>query len=337
MQMNKKNKIGLFFFCLGIIIILMMLYDLGWTVLVENLRRVGFWIFLIIASRLLIYPLNTMSWRTLSYLTKEERKRISWLRMFRLTISGYAINYITPVMALGGEPYRIMAMKKDLGVKRATSTVLNYAMMHILSHFIFWIIGFLLLLFFDSYKTPQIVFISSLAFIGVSLLAILYIIKAYKKGMIVSFFKFICLIPILGRIIKKKMTEDLKKILKDTDKQFTNLYNHHRNGFYKALFYETLSRILSCVEILLILWSIGIHIDIIDAVIIVTLTSLIANIGFVFPMQVGIREGALAFALGCVGVVSSMGIVVGIITRINELIWIVIGMVMIKVKRFGKH
>ncbi|MBR1626734.1 MAG: flippase-like domain-containing protein, partial [Bacteroidales bacterium] len=184
--MDKKNKIGAIFFAIGVVIIMIMLYNLGWTALVENLLKVKWWIFLIILSRLLVYPLNTMSWRTLSYLSEEEKKRLSWLRMFRLTISGYAINYITPVMALGGEPYRIVAVKQDLGTKKATSSVLNYAMMHILSHFVFWILGFFLLIFFDSYKTPHFVFISSLVFIFISLLAIIYIIKAYKKGIIVN-------------------------------------------------------------------------------------------------------------------------------------------------------
>lgn len=335
--MDKKNKYGMFFFAVGIIIIGIMLYNLGWTALAENLRKVGFWIFLIIASRLLMYPLNTMSWRTLSYLTDEEKKRVSWLRMFRLTISGYAINYITPVMALGGEPYRIMAMKKDLGTKRAASSVLNYAMMHILSHFVFWIIGFFLLIFFEYDRAPEFVFIGSLVFIGVSIIAILYIIKAYKKGIIVSFFNLLLRIPVLKGFIRKKMTEEFKQNLADTDRQFTDLYNSHRKAFYKALFYETASRILSCAEILLILRAVGIGINIIDAIIINTETSLIANIGFFFPMQVGIREGGLTFALNSIGIAASMGVFVGIVTRISELAWIIIGVLMIKVKRFGQH
>ncbi len=334
---KKKSKVGMIFFIIGIVIIAIMLYNLGWTALITNLRKVGWWMPLIIASRLLMYPLNTMSWRKLSYLTKEEKEKLSWLRMFRLTISGYAINYITPVMALGGEPYRIMQTKDDLGTKRATSSVLNYAMMHILSHFFFWICGFLLLIFFDYNKTPRAVFIASLVFILLSLLAIIFIIKAYKKGIIVSFFRFVCRIPFLGKFVKRKMTEEFKSSLIDTDKKFTDLYNHHRKEFFVALFYETLSRILSCVEFLLILWAVGQHIDMIDAIIIVTLTTLISNIAFVFPMQVGIREGALAVALKCVGVAGSLGIVVGIVARISELTWITIGMLMIKVKRFGKH
>ncbi len=335
--MDKKNKYGMFFFVVGIIIIVIMLYNLGWSVLVENLKKVGFWIFLIVATRLLVYPLNTMSWRTLSYLTPEEKKKVSWLRMFRLTISGYAINYITPVMALGGEPYRIMAMKEDLGTKRATSSVLNYAMMHILSHFVFWIIGFLLLIFFAYDRTPRFVFVASLVFIGISIIAIIYIIKAYKKGIIVGFFKFLCRVPLLKRFVKKKMTKEFQQTLSDTDKQFTDLFNLHRKEFYKALFYETLSRIFSCLEILVILRAVGVGIDMIDSIIINTETSLIANIVFVFPMQVGIREGGLTFALNSIGLTASMGVFVGMVTRITELAWIIIGIIMIKIKRFGRN
>lgn len=335
--MTKANRVGTIFFVIGIIIIAIMLYNLGWRALVDNLYRIGPAIFLIIATRLLVYPLNTCSWRTLSYLTKEERQKVSWLRMFRLTISGYAINYITPVMALGGEPYRIMAMKHDLGTQRATTSVLNYAMMHILSHFFFWIIGFIILIIFEYHTAPRYIFISSVVFIFISIIAIIYIIKAYRKGIVVGFFRFLQKIPILKKWIIKKMTDEFKRTLSDTDKQFTDLYNFHRKEFYQALILETLSRIMSCVEILVILWAVGYSINLIEAIIINTETTLIANIGFVFPMQVGVREGGLTVALSAVGLPIKLGVFVGIITRISELAWIIIGVGMIKLKRLGRH
>ena len=90
-------------------------------------------------------------------------------------------------------------------------------------------------------------------------------------------------------------------------------------------------------EIIVILRAVGIGINIVDSIIINTETSLIANLGFVFRMQVGVREGGLTFALKSIGLNANMGILVGIITRISELAWIIIGMGMIKVKRFGRH
>lgn len=340
--MNKKH-ISILLFLIGVIIIVVMIYNLGWQEIVNDIRNVGWWIIPIVLSRLLMYPLNTLSWREVTFYNKEERKKVSYLRMFRLTISGYAINYITPVMALGGEPYRIMAMKKDIGTKRAASSVLTYAMMHILSHFVFWIIGFILLFIFFLYSGLEInsfrriILTCGIVFIVISIIAIIFIIRAYKYGVIKRFFSFLQRIPILKNIVRKKLTSERQQSIAETDQQFTELFNNHRSAFYKSLFYETLSRIMSCTEIMLVMWAIaGVNsVSFVGAIIITTLTSLIANIVFIFPMQVGIREGGLSASLACISSLGKQGVFVGMILRISELIWIIIGMGMIKIKRFN--
>jgi hypothetical protein len=40
---------------------------------------------------------------------------------------------------LGGEPYKIMEMTKHVGVQRATSSVVLFAMMHVFSHIWYWL------------------------------------------------------------------------------------------------------------------------------------------------------------------------------------------------------
>ena len=58
----------------------------------------------------------------------------------KLTISAYAINYMTP-LSIGGEPYKALKLKNELGTHKATSSVLLYVMMHYVSHFLFWLIS----------------------------------------------------------------------------------------------------------------------------------------------------------------------------------------------------
>lgn len=65
-------------------------------------------------------------------------QRLTFGSILKLTISGYAINYITPFGLLGGEPYRVLALKPMMGTEKATRSVVLYSTMHITSHFCFW-------------------------------------------------------------------------------------------------------------------------------------------------------------------------------------------------------
>ena len=52
---------------------------------------------------------------------------------------------------------------------------------------------------------------------------------------------------------------------------------------------------------------------------------------FFSPMQLGAREGGFALAVGGLAIPGAFGVYTGLITRVRELIWIVIGVLLMKV------
>jgi hypothetical protein len=56
---------------------------------------------------------------------------------------------------------------------------------------------------------------------------------------------------------------------------------------------------------------------------------------FFMPMQIGAREGSIALVADRLHFTASCGLFTGILCRIRELCWIVIGLVLIKVKGKG--
>jgi hypothetical protein len=48
-------------------------------------------------------------------------------------------------------------------------------------------------------------------------------------------------------------------------------------------------------------------------------------------MQLGAREGGFALAVGGLAIPGAFGVYTGLITRVRELIWIVIGVLLMKV------
>ena len=80
---------------------------------------------------------------------EQQERSVGFWRIMKYTVTGYALNYVTPAGVLGGEPYRIMELRPFLGTERAVSCVLLNSMMHIFSHFCFW--AFCIVLFVLAY------------------------------------------------------------------------------------------------------------------------------------------------------------------------------------------
>ncbi len=146
--MAKAKKWKIFFFVCGVLILAWMVYATGVDEIWKNIQDTGFWFIPIVGIWLIVYLLNSLaSYSIIRDKNTPKECRPSFGKVMKVTISGFAINYITPVVALGGEPYKILELQDNLGSRKATSAILSHSMMHVLSHFVFWIISTFLIIF----------------------------------------------------------------------------------------------------------------------------------------------------------------------------------------------
>jgi len=322
------------FFSLGIAAVGLLVYNLGWTTLVANLSAIGWWFVPITGVRLTVYAINSRAWQLLTFYNRKERQLIPFRKMLQMVISGYAINYITPVMALGGEPYRILEMKKYVGIGKATSSVITYSALHILSHFLFWNLGCVLALWLTGVGGGMRM--ACLVFIVVNSICVAAIVRGYRRGVVVAFVGWLRRIPLLGKAIGRWLTTTTEHNLVEIDNHIRLLYLSHKPNLLKATLWETTSRVVGCLEVYLTLLAIGVNISFVQAIIICSVSSFFANLLFFSPMQLGTREGGLALAMKSIGLVGSTGVVVGIAIRIAELFWTVVGITLIELTKLTK-
>ena len=64
---------------------------------------------------------------------------------------------------------------------------------------------------------------------------------------------------------------------------------------------------------------------------ILSFTSLFANLLFFLPLQLGGHEGGFAMSVAQMGMTSDIGMFVSIICRVRELFWTAIGLLLMKV------
>lgn len=325
--MKSKYRNIFIIFGLAAIVIMLLSFDMDYAELWVNIRKAGYWFFAVVGVWVFIYLLNTASWYTLIKHGGPDTP-VSFWRVYKLSISGFALNYATPGGLMGGEPYRIMELAPLLGVQRATSSVVLYVMMHIFTHVCFWLSSVLL---YIAVYTVSVEMGFLLALISAfCLLAIYFFLKGYRSGMAVKTFSLLQRLPWIkdwARNFYARKREDLEKI----DSQISVLHGQGTRTFIKSFCFEFGARFLTCAEIYFILKILTPHVNFVDCILIMAFTSLFSNIFFFSPMQLGAREGGFALAVSGLSLSGAFGVYASLITRVRELIWIMIGVALMKV------
>ena len=131
-------------------------------------------------------------------------------------------------------------------------------------------------------------------------------------------------------LTRRDVTLDVTRVSALVD-QIAELHKQRRSTFYASLSLEFMARIIGCLEVYFILNILTTDVSFPACILIMAFTSLFANLFFFSPMQLGAREGGFALAVGGLAIPGAFGVYTGLITRVRELIWIVIGVLLMKV------
>ena len=321
--MNKKYQNA--FFAFGIAVLVIMVTQLDFEQVWQGLRHAGYWFLAVLALWAFLYVFNASAWYLIINAGGKHRVKFWWL--YKITISGFALNYATPGGLMGGEPYRVMELAPKIGTERASSSVILYAMTHIFSHFWFWFLSVLLYVAIHPVNIAMGVILSLVTLF--SLVAIWFFVKGYKKGIAVSVLGMLSRFPLVKRWAQGFFDRHREQ-LANIDSQIASLHNQNPKAFLSAVLLELSCRIVSALEIYFILLVIMPSANYLDSILILAFTSLFANMLFFMPLQLGGREGGFLMSAKGLALTTSAGIFVALIVRIRELIWTAIGLLLIK-------
>lgn len=318
----KSKKVNLIFLLAGLLILIFLVWDFGINNIILNVAKVGWWLVPVIAVWLIIYAMNTLAWKAII----GNGAKVGFYKLLSLKITGFSINYLTPVVGLAGEPWKIINVKHLIGVEKASSSVILYNMMHILSHFYFWVTAVILF----ALTTPLDVL--TIIVLGVVLLILLFVIAIFylwhRKGIVYSFIRFINSVPILTKFSAK--IEQHEDVLRNIEVQVVDLYQNRRSAFYFTLFLEYGARVIGSLEFYFIMIAIQSDVSFLQSIYISAASSLLANLVFFIPLQLGTREGSLYLVYESLNFTPALGVFVSLVTRIREFFWIIIGLLLLK-------
>jgi uncharacterized membrane protein YbhN (UPF0104 family) len=289
-----NKQIQALVFAGAVILFIALVVHAGVRGLLDNLVSARWAIIPSVIAWGLVYVCNTIAWRALL------GNAIPFGRAYAISVASFAVNYVTPLMALGGEPFRVAAASAWVDPKRATASVIGFRVVHSLGQVIFWVTA-IPIAFFTLPRTPATT---------ASLIALTVIFAAVSVGL-AALFRY--QIPFLRRWPKLGALHDQVVAL-------------DRRAIVVALIAEYAGRCLSMLEYLFITRALGLNVDYLTAFMIGAFSQFIMNITFFIPFELGSKEASLSIIFNLLGLPPDLGIYASIVSRIREMIWIAIGL-----------
>ncbi len=318
------------FFVFGIMCVVFMVvhFDSDGTVAAQFVQSAWPWLVAVLAVWIPVYMCNAVAYKTVVNLTGTPHDaRLSYPASLRLTVSGFAFSYITP-LGFGGLPYRIMELRPRFGTTRATASTLLYSMTHVLSHFLLWTTAALMfpLVYADKMDAPLGVFI--VLFVIIAVLVYIVFLRGVRSGVAQKLLKVATALPLISRFTASLATR-YGSAAQRIDEGLSMLH-HAPRAFLKALFCEYAARLINTWEFVFILAAFGHHIGYTDALLVLAFSSLVGNVFFFLPLQLVAREGGVAAVFVLLGLAPALGVYTSLYTRLREIFWVAIGVLFIK-------
>ncbi len=328
----KKSHSGLWnkiFFAVGVVGVIAMLMStdfsgVDWSGTV--LRLMPLWLPSLLCLWGVIYVLHAlgygviMGWRG---------RGIPFTQLLRVTISGFALNHVTPVGLVGGEFYRIMEMKPKLGTEKAVASTLTFTVMNTFSHVMFWFTGAALYLVSgcpgDWWVTAGVAVMALACGAGIVLF-----LRYCKRGLVVSLMQLLSKLPLVGGRIVSLMEAKIDQF-EDIDRDMEDFYRR-KADFILTTIIEYTARLLEAAEFWLIFLALDLNVPFIYCVVALSCASLVGNLLAFIPMQIGTREMGLALAMSWVGLASPLSLTASIMSRIREIIYTAAGTLMLLIR-----
>lgn len=322
--MSRRWQLALFL--IGAAVFGYLVSRIGVGELASDAAHTG-WMFVpIVLLYALVYGCSALAWQ-LTMPGSGDSSRPSFWRVYAVLISAGALNFLTPLVNAGGEPYRVMAMAPWLGKRRAAGSVILHRMLHSLTYLLVWLTAIVLAAALLPPDTPKAVFLL-LAASGVLLLGIIALLfSAHRSGLLERILDWMSRVPLVRRLAR--LLEPRRELLVELDQQITEFYHRQPRRFIQAILLEYLARCIFAFELVLIVASLGFRIGYFRAFAICGLEAIASNVLFVVPFELGAREGAFYALFGLFGMDPQLGLYASIVSRLRDFAWIGAGLLMI--------
>ena len=215
-----------------------------------------------------------------------------------------------------------MEMKPYIGLEKATATTLTFSVMHVFSHVMLWLTGAFVYLLLGC-PGGVLATLADIVALGLCALALFAFFRSGKRGLVMPLMRFLCRVPWAGKFFAATL-EKKRESFEAIDRDMTAFHGRRRD-FAATLLLEYVGRLMEVGELFIIFRVMQVDVSFAGCAVALSCASLIGNLVFFIPMQVGSREAGMALALGWMGLAPSVSITASLLTRMREIFYLAVG------------
>ena len=216
--------------------------------------------------------------------------------LFWIRLAGEAVNNVTPLLDIGGEP-----LKAHLVSKRFHLPLPNAVASTVVAR--------------TSIFISQAVFMLFGAVLSFELLALPTAHRArLVAALLVVCFLFVGFLALQRRGAFRRMNQEISRF-----------YAQHGDRFWSAAALNGVSWVAGGVETYLFCRLVGLDLALLEAIVLEALLQLVRTGSFFIPMSLGAQEGGLAFFIHAMGYDPVAGVALSLLKRARQLLWTAAG------------
>lgn len=317
MKKKMARRLRYLFLVTGAVLLVVLIRKIGWETIIQHMTELGWRFFPILCISFGWYCLNTTGWLQFLHRLSDG---IGFWELFRIKVTGEAVNTLTPVNFIGGDPMRIYLLRKNFPVSEgAASVVVDRTLATTATIFVIVlgiVVGFVT---FDRLTDNLKYGVPIAALVSIGFIA--FILIHQRRG----FFSLILnLCRRLG--IKEDFSEKTVRRFTELDAHIIDFYEANHRGFLIALACHIGGRLLGVVEVYAIGRTVSDDFTLFAALMLTALAPMVNAVFAFIPGAFGVMEGAFSGVLYLLHLNPAIGITIQIAKRLRAAFWILLGL-----------
>lgn len=270
----------------------------------ESLARVGPGVLLYLAASAVVFWLDCLGWQvTLS----PEQPNPGFWRVFGARMAGEAVNKVTPIASLGGEPLKAYLLTRwGSAARPAFASVLIAKNTMTIAQAVFVLVGVAVACWLFPERRPLL--------LGLAAFPLLVLVLIGAAAVLDH------------RLRRLRRTAAPSNRLLALWAQVAEFYWQRPRAFWLSIAFHFLGWAAGALELLTAAWLLGFPLQIPDALALEALLVSVNMATFFVPANAGTQEGGFALLAPLFGISQPHAVAMAVLRRLRDLFWIAFGL-----------